>query len=80
MVFLVVVLAALGWVFGKAYRYYVKVHRKGMIEIPNELSDEFLLKDPNAMNDNDEEDQLNHKKRNRYSKSQARLRMKKGKS
>lgn len=78
MVFLVMILSALGWGVGKTYRYYLKIHRKGMIEIPSEMSDDFLLRDVSAVND--ENEQQSSKKRARYSKSQARFRMKKAKT
>lgn len=79
MVFLVIVLSAIGWAIARTVRYYMKLHRKGMIEVPTEMTDDFLLTDPNAAGGDDDEQQ-NQKKRNRYSKSQARFRLKKGKS
>ena len=76
MVLLVMIAALIGFGVAKSFRYYLKFHRKGMIEPPNELSTDFLVEEPTV--DGDEE-QL-PKKRNRYSKSQARFRFKKGKS
>lgn len=78
MVTLVMIIAGLGFLFAKLIRYYLKIHRKGLIEPPTELSEEFLIHDNQSMG-NDEEDEQ-PKKRNRYSKSQARFRLKKGKT
>lgn len=78
MVFLVIVLSAVGWAIAKTCRYYMKIQKKGLIEVPTEMTDDFLLNDTSAVNEDD--DQQNQKKRNRYSKSQARFRLKKGKT
>jgi len=77
MVLLVMIAASIGFGIAKSIRYYLKFHRKGMIEPPTELSEDFLVQDPTA--EADDEEHL-PKKRNRYSKSQARFRFKKGKS
>lgn len=77
MVLLVMVAASIGFGIAKSFRYYMKLHRKGLIEPPTDLSEDFLVQDP-AEADDDEEQMP--KKRNRYSKSQARFRFKKGKS
>lgn len=78
MVMLVMIAASIGFGIAKTFRYYLSFHRKGMIAPPNEFSDDFLIQDPTNGAENEEE--LMPKKRNRYSKSQARLRFKKGKS
>lgn len=78
MVLLVMIVASIGFGIAKSFRYYLKFHRKGMIESPTELSEDFLIQDPSD-DANDDEEQL-PKKRNRYSKSQARFRFKKGKT
>jgi len=75
MVLLVMIAASIGFGIAKSFRYYLKFHRKGMIEPPTELSEDFLVQDPSV----DDEEEM-PKKRNRYSKSQARFRFKKGKS
>lgn len=81
MVFLVIALSAIGWVVATAGRYYLKLHRKGLIEVPTEMSDDFLLTDPNPAGYSEDDDQQGQKQsRKRYSKSQARFRLKKGKS
>lgn len=77
MVFLVMIAATIGFAIAKACRYYLKLHRKSLIEQPTNLLEDFLVQDQTA-DDDDEEEQP--KKRNRYSKSQARFRFKKGKS
>lgn len=78
MVLLVMIAATIGFGIAKSFRYYLKFHRKGMVEPPTELSEDFLILDPSD-NAGDDEEKL-PKKRNRYSKSQARFRFKKGKS
>lgn len=77
MVLLVMIAASIGYGVAKSFRYYLKFHRKGMIEAPVELSDDFLIQDPIDLMDDEEN---LPKKRNRYTKSQARNRYKKGKS
>lgn len=77
MVLLVMIAASIGYGIAKSFRYYLKFHRNGMIEPPNEFSADFLVQEP-AVDDDDEQQQA--KKRNRYSKSQARFRFKKGKT
>jgi tetratricopeptide (TPR) repeat protein len=78
MVLLVMIAASIGFGIAKSIRYYLKFHRKGMTEPPTELTDDFLVHDPSA-NASEEEESM-RKKRNRYNKSEARLRFKKGKS
>lgn len=77
MVLLVMIAASIGYGVAKSFRYYLKFHRKGMIEPPTEMSEDFLVQDPSADAEFDEEIP---KKRKHYSKSQARYRFKKGKS
>lgn len=77
MVSMVILIAGFGFVIAKLFRYFLKLHRKGLIEPPTDMSPDFLIDDP-ASAEQEEEEQP--KKRNRYSKSQARLRFKKGKS
>lgn len=77
MVFLVMIAASIGFGIAKTFRYYLKFHRKGMIEPPTELSEDFLVQEPSGEDDDGEQ---MPKKRNRYSKSQARFRFKKGKT
>lgn len=81
MVFMVMLVAGFGFVIAKVYRYYLNLHRRGLIEPPTKLSSDFLA---GSINQDEgegggEEEEI-PKKRNRYSKSQARFRMKKGKS
>lgn len=77
MVLLVMIAASIGYGIAKSVRYYLKFHRKGMIEAPTELSEDFLVQEPQDLVDDEE---LMPKKKTRYSKSQARYRFKKGKS
>jgi tetratricopeptide (TPR) repeat protein len=77
MVFLVMIAAAIGYGIAKSFRYYLKFHRKGLIEPPTEFSEDFLVQE--ASGDGEEGEEI-PKKRNRYSKSQARFRFKKGKT
>lgn len=76
MVFMVMLVAGFGFLVAKVVRYYLKLHRKGLIEPPTQLSTDFLIEEPYS--EQDEEEQP--KKRNRYTKSQARFRFRKGKT
>lgn len=78
MVFLVMLIAGFGFAIAKLFRYFLKIHRRGLIEPPVKLSSDFLAGTVNQ--DVEEEEEEMPKKRNRYTKSQARLRFKKGKS
>lgn len=78
MVLIVMCIAAVGFVIAKIYRYYLKLHRKGLIQEPTDLSKDFLVNDQSTDEQADENELP--KKKNRYTKSQARLRFKKGKS
>jgi hypothetical protein len=78
MVTLVMIIAAVGFLIAKLVRFLLKLQRKGFIQEPSELSDDFLVFESSEQNGEEEEEMP--KKRNRYSKSQARLRFKKGKS
>lgn len=76
MVLLVMIAASIGYGIAKSFRYYLNFHRKGMIEPPTELSEDFMVQEPTIEGD----EETMPKKRNRYSKSQARFRFKKGKT
>lgn len=78
MVFLVMLIAGFGFIIAKFFRYYLKLHRRGLIEAPTKLSQDFLA-GTNDQVDEEEEEEI-PKKRNRYTKSQARFRFKKGKT
>lgn len=78
MVFMVMLVAGFGFVIAKFFRYYLKLHRRGLIEPPTTLSQDFLA--GTVKNIQEEEEEEIPKKRNRYTKSQARLRFKKGKN
>lgn len=78
MVTFVICIASVGFIIARLVRYFLKLHRKGLIQEPEELSDDFLIFDQQLSGQN-EEDGEQPKKRNRYSKSQARFRFKKGK-
>ena len=77
MVLIVMSIAAVGFLIAKLYRYFLKLHRKGLIQEPTELAKDFLVHD---QTEEESEEQEQPKKKNRYSKSQARMRFKKGKS
>ncbi|KAG5671630.1 hypothetical protein PVAND_001822 [Polypedilum vanderplanki] len=79
MVALIMILSFLGFLIAKLVRYFIKLQRKGLIQEPTQLSDEFLVFEQQSTERNDEEEEI-PKRRNRYNKSQARLRFKKGKS
>lgn len=78
MVSMVMLVAGFGFVIAKIFRYYLKLHRRGLIEPPTKLSPDFLAGAASQVEEEVEEEMP--KKRNRYTKSQARLRFKKGKS
>ena len=78
MVFLVMLAAAGGFMIAKTVRYYLNFHRKGLIEPPNELSDDFLVQDVGEGEEDGE--QIPKRKNRKFTKSQARYRFKKGKS
>ncbi|XP_070504881.1 stress-induced-phosphoprotein 1-like [Chironomus tepperi] len=78
MVLIVMCIAAVGFLIAKIYRYYLKLHRKGLIQEPTDLSKDFLVNDQSTEEQGDDNELP--KKKNRYTKSQARLRFKKGKS
>lgn len=77
MVFMVMLIAGFGFLVAKSFRYFLKVHRKGLIEPPTKMSPDFLIDDPTG---GEEEEEEQPKKRIRYTKGQARLRFKKGKT
>lgn len=78
MVLVVLVVAAIGFGIAKMIRYYTKLQRKGLLDPPLNLLEDFLpTKDEDSENGGPNE----HKPpRNRYSKAQARQRFKKGKT
>lgn len=77
MVFMVMLIAGFGFLVAKLIRYFFKLHRKGLIEPPTQMSPDFLIEDLSSTEQDEEE---MPKKRNRYTKSQARFRFKKGKT
>lgn len=79
MVFMVMLVAGFGFVIAKIIRYYLKLYRRGLIEPPTKLSSDFLAGAVSQVEEEEVEEEI-PKKRNRYTKSQARLRFKKGKS
>lgn len=75
MILLVFAVSFVGYGIAKLYRYYVKLQRKGMLDPPVDLLDGF-----NKEEEQDEELQDQLPNRNRYTKSQARQRFRKGKT
>ena len=78
MVLMIMLVAGFGFMIAKIFRYYLKLYRRGLIEPPTKLSSDFLA--GSQFNEEEMEEEEMPKKRNRYTKSQARLRFKKGKS
>uniref|UniRef100_A0A336KDY4 CSON015246 protein n=1 Tax=Culicoides sonorensis TaxID=179676 RepID=A0A336KDY4_CULSO len=76
MVFLVMIISGVFWGIAKAYRFYSKDQKKGLLDPPLELLEGFW-KDKN---DQDNQDEPSKPPRNRYTKAQARQRFKKGKT
>lgn len=79
MVIMIMLVAGFGFMIAKIFRYYLKLYRRGLIEPPTKLSSDFLAGSSSQVEEEMEEEEM-PKKRNRYTKSQARLRFKKGKS
>lgn len=78
MVVMVIVVSGIGYGIARGVRYYKKQQKRGLLEAPINLLDEF--KKP-ARNDMDQPtEQENVTSRNRYTKAQARQRFKKGKT
>jgi tetratricopeptide (TPR) repeat protein len=77
-VFLVIIVAIIGFFIAKGVRYYLRLQRKSLLEPPAEN----LFEDINEEVDdgNLPEDQRQKVNRTRYTKSQARYRFKKGKT
>lgn len=74
MILLVFAVSFVGYGIAKLYRYYVKLQRKGMLDPPVDLLDGFNKEEEQ------EEEQQELPNRNRYTKSQARQRFRKGKT
>lgn len=78
MVLVVLVVSAIGYGIAKLIRYYTKLQRKGLLDPPLNLLEDFL---PTKEEDTENGGPNEHKPpRNRYSKAQARQRFKKGKT
>lgn len=76
MVLVVLVVAAIGFGIAKMIRYYTKLQRKGLLDPPVNLLEDFQpTKEEEAENGGEQKPP-----RNRYSKAQARQRFKKGKT
>lgn len=77
MVFLVMVIACLGYIIARSIRYYIRLEKKSLLEPPVDLLDEF--KQTEEAQDNENDQQMNNN-RTRYTRAQARMRFRKGKS
>ncbi|XP_055532976.1 uncharacterized protein LOC129723055 [Wyeomyia smithii] len=80
MVFVVLVVAAIGFGIAKLIRYYTKLQRKGLLEPPVNLLEDFQSTKDEDMENGDIGGSEPKPPRNRYSKAQARQRFKKGKT
>ncbi|XP_035789654.1 hsp70-Hsp90 organizing protein-like [Anopheles albimanus] len=79
MIFVVLIIAGMGFGVAKMIRYFKKQQRKGLLDPPIDLLEDFQK--PNE--DANEDGLLNGEQRpmrNRYTKAQARQRLKKGKT
>lgn len=74
---MVIVLSLICYGLARLYRYYVKQQRRGLLEPPIDLYDDFKKKDDKDETDTEINMQNN---RSRYTKAQARQRFKMGKS
>lgn len=81
MVLVVLVVAAIGFGIAKLIRYYTKLQRKGLLDPPINLLEDFLpTKEDDSENGGAAGGDGQKPPRNRYSKAQARQRFKKGKT
>lgn len=81
MVLVVLVVAAIGFGIAKMIRYYSKLQRKGLLDPPVNLLEDFQsTKDGEEMENGGVGGDQQKPPRNRYSKAQARQRFKKGKT
>lgn len=76
MVLMVMVISSICYGIARGYRYYAKQQRRGLLDPPINLLDEFKKSDCNET-ENESENIFN---RNRYTKAQARQRFKRGKT
>lgn len=76
MVLLVMAVSAICYGIARLYRHYKKLQRRGMLEPPVDLLEDFRKNGIDKTND--EADMTPN--RSRYSKAQARQRFKKGKT
>lgn len=76
MVLMIIVISLIGYGVARGYRYYSKQQRRGLLEPPVDLLDEFKTPETNGIENEPE----NISNRNRYTKAQARQRFKRGKT
>lgn len=76
MVLMVVVISMIGYGIARGYRYYSKLQRRGQLDAPIDLLEEFKKPEVNGI----ETEPENITNRNRYTKAQARQRFKRGKT
>lgn len=76
MVLLVIVISCIGYTIARTIRYYKRLQKKGLLEKPTNLINEFKVEEDEP-EDVETEPQTS---RSRYTKAQARMRFKKGKS
>lgn len=80
MVLVVLVLAGIGFGIAKLIRYYTKLQRKGLLDPPVDLLEDFQQNKDEEMENGSAGGGDAKPPRNRYSKAQARQRFKKGKT
>lgn len=84
MVLLVIVVAGIGFGLARFFRYFTLQQRRGMLERPVDLLDEFkrgaARQGDGANASDDGAEQALAGNRSRYSKAQARQRFRKGKT
>lgn len=76
MVTMVIVVSGIGYGVARGFRYYKKQQKRGLLEAPIDLLDEFKTQNQSEP----EPEPENLTSRNRYTKAQARQRFKKGKT
>lgn len=76
MVLMIIVISLCGYGIAKVYRYYAKLQRRGLLDPPIDLLEDF--RKPVENDAETEQEPLTN--RSRYTKAQARQRFKRGKT
>lgn len=91
MAFFIFVISIIGYIIARTIRYYQRLNKKSLLEPPLNLNENYQIFYDKTMHTTSNKDNIENNdgnsnngeqiiNRNRYSKTQARLRFKKGKS